>query len=144
MAADAFRIALAQYPIGRPASFEEYAANLGQWVSRAAAEGAELLVFPEYGSMELASLFGPEVEAGLDRQIAEVAGLESRVDELHSALARESGVYILAASIPARTAAGHVNRARLFGPRGGVGRQDKTVMTRFENEEWSVMPGAGL
>lgn len=144
MPSEPFRVALAQYPISRPARMEDYASNLRAWVKEAAGEGARLLVFPEYGAMELASLFGPGVEGDLARQIAEVAGLEAQVDGIHSGLAQEFGVHILAASMPARSGEGHVNRARLFGPGGGSGHHDKAVMTRFESEEWSVSPGGPL
>jgi predicted amidohydrolase len=37
-----------------------------------------------------------------------------------------------------------VNRARLFGPRGLIGHQDKQIMTRFEREDWDVVPGGEL
>ena len=37
-----------------------------------------------------------------------------------------------------------VNRARLFTPLGGCGVQDKQIMTRFEREDWDVVPGGGL
>ena len=143
-AGDSFRAALAQYPIGRPARFEDYARKLEEWVEEAARNGARLLVFPEYGGMELASLFGPEVEADLGRQIETVGGVVAAVDDLHAALARRLGVYVLAASLPAAASGGPVNRARLFGPGGGRARQDKLIMTRFERETWGIRGGDGL
>ncbi|MBX9873896.1 MAG: amidohydrolase, partial [Beijerinckiaceae bacterium] len=51
-----FRIAAAQYPIEALESWDAYAAKLTRWVAEAAGGGASLLVFPEYGAMELASL----------------------------------------------------------------------------------------
>lgn len=143
-----FRIALAQYPIGRPTSLADYERKLEDWVTEAAGEGAGLLAFPEYGGMELASLFGPEVEGDLYRQIDAVDGVVGAVDDLHASLARRLGVYLLAASLPVKHASspgqGPVNRVRLFGPGGGRGRQDKCIMTRFEREQWGVRGGEGL
>ncbi|WP_286304397.1 hypothetical protein [Methylophaga marina] len=52
------KAAVAQYDIGFFAQWFEFEDKLTQWVSQAAKNGAKLLVFPEYGSMELASLFG--------------------------------------------------------------------------------------
>jgi predicted amidohydrolase len=37
-----------------------------------------------------------------------------------------------------------VNRASFFGPEGPLGVQDKQVMTRFEREQWDVVPGGPL
>ena len=50
------RIAAAQYSIGEPDSFASWQAKVGQWVGDAAAQGAQLLVFPEYAAMELAAI----------------------------------------------------------------------------------------
>lgn len=140
-----FTIAAAQYPIDRLATWQAYKAKLVRWVESAAREGAQLLVFPEYGGMELASLFGPEVERDLGRQLAAVAGLEQEVAGLHRDLARRTGVYILAASAPVSAGEGRFrNRARLVSPEGREGVQDKVVMTRFEREQWGVSGGDGL
>ena len=50
------KIAAAQYPIGRFDSFKAWAGNAAAWVANAAKDGAQLLVFPEYGGMALTSL----------------------------------------------------------------------------------------
>ena len=140
-----FTVAAAQYPIDRLGSWQAYKSKLVRWVESAAREGAQLLVFPEYGGMELASLFGPEVERDLGRQLEVVAGLEADVAGLHRDLARRHGVYLLAGSQPARAGEGsYRNRARLASPDGREGHQDKLVMTRFERERWGVSGGTEL
>ena len=53
-----FKLAAAQYPIDWLEGWQAYVAKLTRWVEEAAREGAQLLVFPEYGAMELASLGG--------------------------------------------------------------------------------------
>lgn len=138
-----FRLAAAQYPIDWLEGWEGYEAKLRQWVETAAGNGAKLLVFPEYGSMELASLFPEPVPGDLARQLEAVASLEPRVRELHDRLARRHGVHILGASLPVKVAADRFhNRAWLYAPDGRQGFQDKIVMTRFEREQWGVS-GAG-
>lgn len=132
------RLAAAQYPIGRPRRWADYAAGLARWVEEAARAGAELLVFPEYAAIELASIFGPAVEADLGRQLDAVAGLEAEVAALHRELAARCGVWILGGSMPARHADRFHNRAHLHGPDGEQAFQDKIVMTRFEREIWGV------
>ena len=139
-----FTIAAAQYPIEALADWAAYEAKLARWVADAAAGGAALAVFPEYGAMELASL-NPPTMGDLAGSMAFVASLMPRADALHADLAAQHGLHILAASAPTRRANGSfVNRARLFTPGGKVGVQDKLVMTRFEREQWKVSAGGPL
>ena len=54
------KIAAAAYPIDWHNRWNDYVGKLRVWVRTAAEQGAELLVFPGYGAMELASLAGEE------------------------------------------------------------------------------------
>ncbi|MFP4275450.1 MAG: carbon-nitrogen hydrolase family protein, partial [Paracoccaceae bacterium] len=68
-------------------------------------------------------------------------------DALHARLARSHGLHLLAASAPVFDPAlgpRPVNRARFFAPSGAMGVQDKQIMTRFEREDWNVVPGGPL
>lgn len=138
------KLAAAAYPLTWFDRFDDYAAHLATWVDEAASQGADLLTFPEYGSMELTSLGGHEVAADLERGLHEVARWKPAVDALHSDLAAKHGVYILGASGPVFTGSRPVNRATLYGPKGVIGHQDKQIMTRFERETWDVVAGRGL
>lgn len=139
-----YTIAAAQYPIDRLADWDAYAAKLTGWVGRAVAGGASLLVFPEYGAMELASL-DPATMGDLALSIETVSALLPRVDALHADLAARHGVHILAASAPRKDADGHFrNAARLFAPNGRSVTQDKLVMTRFEREQWGIAGGTAI
>ena len=161
-------IAAAAYPLDFHDSFDSYAAKITTWVSDAAVKAAQLLVFPEYGAMELGSLGGRAVAGDLEACLHEVARWKPQVDALHCALAARFGVHILGASGPVflsengndiYTFTGQtdpkrnalytsgprpVNRATLYGPGGILGHQDKQIMTRFERETWFVAPGHGL
>lgn len=143
-----FLAAAAQYPIDEPTDWAAYEAKLRGWVAQAAGRGARLLVFPEYGSMELAALDRAR-RSDLRASLGAVSDLLPRVDALHRELARHHGVHILAASAPClvgdRLADGvYVNRARLFAPSGAMAHQDKIMMTRFETEEWGVAPARAI
>jgi len=139
-----FIAAVAQYPVERLASWDNYAAKLERWVSEAAAGGAKLAVFPEYGAMELAAL-DPATMGDLAGSLVSVAALLPQVDRLHAELAARFGLHILASSGPYRRADGSfVNRARLFAPGGKIGVQDKLIMTRFEREQWGIAAGGPL
>ncbi len=147
MTAQMFRVATAAYPMDVLPDWQAYADKLERWVAEAAQADARLLVFPEYGAMELATLAGPEAAADLEASLRAVSDRVAQADDWHSTLARRYGVHILAASAPVFDAAlgvRPVNRARLFAPSGAMGVQDKQIMTRFERETWDVIPGGPL
>ncbi|MEP0451508.1 MAG: carbon-nitrogen hydrolase family protein [Roseibium sp.] len=138
------KIATAAYPLDVLTSWPQYEDKLAHWVAEAAVQGAELLVFPEYAAMELATLDGAEVAADLERSLFSVSDKLEEADRLHMKLATEPNVHIVAGSGPASTESRPVNRARLITPTGQVGVQDKQIMTRFEREEWGVIGGNAL
>ena len=137
------KIATAAYPLDWFNDWTDYEAKLTAWVAEAAQEGADLLVFPEYGAMELASLDGPRVASDLKGSIRAVAGRVGASYNLHAALAARLGVHILSASAPVIAGDAVLNRAALFGPEGLIGVQDKQIMTRFEREEWGISGATG-
>jgi len=138
------KLAAAAYPLTWFDRFDGYAAHLAVWVGDAVAAGAQLLTFPEYGAMELASLGGRSVSEDLEAALQEVARWKPAVDALHVELAAKHGVHILGASGPVFEGPRPVNRATLYGPGGIIGHQDKQIMTRFERETWDVVAGRGL
>lgn len=135
------RIAAAAFPLDWHDDWPSYEAKIRHWVETAE---ADLLVFPEYGAMELASLGGAEVAADLDRALQEVVRHRPAMEVLFDRLARTHRVHILAPSGPVIEAGRRLNRATLFGPNGRIGSQDKAIMTRFEREIWNVEAGHGL
>ncbi len=138
------KIAAAAYPLTYFTDFAEYRAKVEAWVADAAGQGAQLLVFPEYGAMELASLGGRAVAEDIEAALHEVARHKPAVDVQHCELAAKHDVYILGASGPYFIGARPVNRAMFYGPEGIIGHQDKQIMTRFERETWDVVAGQGL
>jgi predicted amidohydrolase len=136
------RVAAAQYPIDPIASWASYEAKLSQWVGEAAGAGAQLLLFPEYGAMELARIAAQEVWSNLQHSIDFVGDLRSKVDGLHADLAERHDVYIVASSLPLRDGDGAAfNVARVISPKGRIAEQRKLIMTRFEREQWHIRGG---
>lgn len=133
-----FRIALAQYPIECFEDIAAYQAKLERWVKEAAEAGAKLLVFPEYGAMELASLLPEPLRGDLCASVDHMMDLWTMYDQTHAALAARYGVYILGASFPKD----RHNIAPLYGPEGKIGEAGKQIMTRFEREEWNITAAA--
>jgi predicted amidohydrolase len=135
------KVAAAQYPIDQFDDLHHYEGKIAAWVAEAAGAGAQLLVFPEYGAMELAALAG-EHASDLGRAVEVVDRLLPELDSLQQSLARRHGVHILAASAPVQGGDRIFrNVARLFAPCGKIGQQEKIVMTRFERETWGIAGG---
>ena len=131
-----FRIALAQYPIEFLADFDAYEQKLERWVSDAAAQGAKILVFPEYGAMELVSILPENIRPDLQASVDGLMEFWPRYEALHKDLAQRHNVYILGSSFPKD----RQNIAGFYAPDGTAGYQGKLIMTRFENEEWRISP----
>lgn len=138
------RLASAQYPLGTFGHWDDFGAKLTRWVREAAFGGAQLLMLPEYASLELLSLCPPEVQRDERRQFAALQAYLPAYLDLHGGLARTHGVYLLAGSFPEEVAGRVVNRAYFFGPDGARDFQDKLVLTRFEDEDEGMAPGDAL
>ncbi len=139
------RIATATYPVTWHDTWASYADKITDWVAKAANAGADLLVFPEYGAMELASLAGAEVAADLQASMCAVDALLPDVNALYAHLAATHNVHILGASAPCY--AGNVrpsNRAVFFAPNGVEAYQDKQIMTMYERDPMDVRPNGPL
>jgi predicted amidohydrolase len=139
------RAAAAQYPIDEITSISAFEDKISRWVREAADHGAELLAFPEYAGMELARIAGRHISSDLHGSIEALQYYIGHYDAAYADLAKRHGVFILAGSAPVRLTDGRfVNRARLFGPKGGSVYQQKHMMTRFETEQWDISPSSGL
>lgn len=131
-------IAAAQYPISQHNSFENWQKHTENWVSDAVQRNAQLLLFPEYGSMELVSVFSKEIQVNIHQQVRELQSLKDKFCDFFAGLAIKYQVIIVAPSFPVLENSKIFNRAFVFSPKGLMGFQDKFFMTRFENEEWGI------
>lgn len=139
---NSLRIAAAQYDIGFLQDWDTYSGKIHKWVEHAVRDNARLLLFPEYFSMELASLFPEEVYRSLSRQLDAIQGLLDGFLALFEGLTRRHDVYVVAGSFPVRQADGsYRNRSFLFDRQGAQHFQDKLMMTRFESEQWLITAG---
>jgi len=136
------KIATAQYPLDELKSEAEYKAKITRWVEEAVSAGSELLVFPEYGAMELAALAGPGVAADLQGAVDAVSERLPLQAKVHGALAVKHGVTIVAASGPQRHEYGTAtNVARIFATSGKQGEYHKLMMTPWERTPWMISSG---
>ena len=140
-----FKLAAAQYPIEFIGSWDNYRRKILALIDSALERGAHFLLFPEYFSMELASLFAPEVYRSLSAQLHALQALHQPFLELFSEQAQRHGLHVLAGTFPLEQADGtFVNRAWLFRPDGSRDFQDKLQMTRFESEQWLISAGSEI
>lgn len=139
------KIATAQYDIGFFKQWQDYQDKIVRWVAEAKQQNARILVFPEYASMELASLFGEAVYTCLSAQLEAMQSLHQDFIQLFKTLAQEHECIIQPGTFPVRMESGdYRNRAYLFMPSGHFDYQDKLQMTRFENEQWLIKSGTEL
>lgn len=132
------KIASAQYPIQYHNTFQDWENHTEKWIRQASDQSAQLLLFPEYGSMELVSLFPLEIQQDIRQQLISLQALFPDFCSFFEAMARKYNVIIAAPSFPVSEGEKIYNRACVFGPNGYPGFQDKFFMTRFENEEWHI------
>jgi predicted amidohydrolase len=138
------RLALLQYPVGRPADIAAYAARLDGWLAEAKAAGTDLAVMPEYAAVELGTALAGRGIATEAEELAAMVQAAPAILEAMRGAARRAGLWLLPGSLPMRDPDGAIrNRAPLIRPDGSLAFQDKHAMTRFEAELWGVSPGAG-
>ena len=135
-------IATAQYPITFHQDFAAWRMHVEKWVQQAVQSKAQLVVFPEYGSMELVSIMATAVQQDIQQQVLALTTIQDDFCTVWEELAKRYGITIVAPSIPILSNQQPVNRVFVFsGQRGLVGYQDKLFMTRFENEIWGITSG---
>lgn len=133
------KLALLQYQVGRYATVAAWHAALDARVGEAADRGAELLVLPEYATLDAIPAPLPSVTSELQ---AAVSQYQAVLDALR-AVAAKHNIWLLGGSMLAPRHDGRVvNRAPLVTPAGRVVFQDKHRTTRFEWAQWNLAAGA--
>lgn len=136
------RIALAQYPITFHQSLEDWKTHTEKWIDDACSQGAQILTFPEYGSMELTSVFPEAVRNDLKLQIHHMQELLPYFIESFREFAQQYHCVIIAPSFPVDLGEKTVNRCFVF-TEDTYSYQDKHFMTRFEDESWGISSSDG-
>lgn len=131
------RVAAAAYPLDWFADWAAFEIKMTQWVGDAAGNGAQILVFPEYGAMELASV-AQVVAHDLAAATQAVSDLLPKASGVLSSLAQKHGVHIVAPSGPFLDDGKLVNRSHFLAPSGAIAHQDKQIMTPWEVDPWQI------
>ncbi len=130
------RVASLQYFIRPVDSWERFQDQVASLVGTAADYSVQLVVFPEYFTVQLLTL--DDTRRPITEQIRWLAGRVDRYVDLFSRLAREHGLHIVAGTIPLIEDGRVTNRCFVFGPGGDHAAQGKLHVTRWESEDWDV------
>lgn len=130
-------IALSNYPISQFNELADWRAHTEKWVTEALNQGAQVLVFPEYGSMELTSLLPLTIQHDLKQQLHAMQAYLPHFKNWFQDLSKRHTCTIVAPSYPEWTGHLFVNRTYVFHS-GEIAFQDKHFMTRFEDETWGI------
>lgn len=137
------RVASLQYFIRPVRTFVDFADQVTGLVSTAADYRCELVVFPEYFTLQLLTL--GDVHRPIEQQVRDLPAFVPRYVELMTGLARKHDIYIVGGTILTTGGDGVIhNECFVFGPNGEHVVQGKLHMTRFESEEWKVTPSSEL
>lgn len=139
------RLATAQYDISQLQSWQQYVDKINHWVNDAVNHDSQILLFPEYCSMELVSLFSVDIIQSLDKQLEAIQDLHEDFLNLFKNLALQHNIYLQPGTFPVKLKdSSFRNRAYLLKPDGKIDFQDKLQMTRFENEQWLICSGESI
>lgn len=136
---DSLRVGALQYFVRPVTSFAQFEDQVASLAATAADYKIQLLVFPEYFTVQLLTLGA--VRRPMPEQARSLAEQKPAVLELLERVAREYRLYIVGGSIPSEGEGGAIhNDCFVFGPEGQRSWQGKLHMTRWEAEEWRIAP----
>ena len=140
MKKERIRVASLQYFIRPVEDFGQFQDQVASLVETAADYRCDLLVFPEYFTIQLLTL--GNVKRPMPEQIRDLAKQVPRFVEMMGQLARKYKMYVVAGSIPVTEDGSDevYNESFFFSPTGNFGVQGKIHLTRFETEDWLVSP----
>ena len=139
------KVAAAKYPLERLRDFSAFAEKQQAFLHEAKTAGAELVVLPEYLSLELAGLSARASEADLAAALAATQALHGDWMALYAALAAHLGMHINAGSFLLDAGGGRYrNRSYLFAPDGRHLWQDKLRLSGFEKKTRLIEAGDAL
>ncbi len=138
------RVSSLQYFIRPVQTFNQFRDQVEALVETAADYNCQLIVFPEYFTVQLLTL--GNVKRPIREQIQDLARQGPTYLELMESLARKHRMYIVGGSIPVSGDSGDeiYNDSFFFSPAGRIGVQGKLHMTRFEKEDWKISPRSKL
>ncbi|MCO5234322.1 MAG: carbon-nitrogen hydrolase family protein [Chitinophagales bacterium] len=134
------KIATSQYPFAFHQNIDAWKSYIEKWIKSAVHERAQVLLFPEFGLMDLMCLF-PEIQNDFHKQVIELQSYSDEIDKIFTSLAKKYSIIIIAPNAPSLYLHHIINRVRVYGPNGYGGYQDKIFITKSEREKWNIEQG---
>ncbi|MCO5231673.1 MAG: hypothetical protein M9958_11020 [Chitinophagales bacterium] len=134
------KVAVAQYPFVAHQNIDAWKVYMEEWVQSAVSEKAQVLLFPEFGLMDLMCLF-PKVKNDFHKQVKKLNPYLAEIDVFFSGLAKKYSIVIIAPNAPSLYVEWIINRVIVYGPKGTSGYQDKIFITKSEIEKWNISQG---
>lgn len=129
---DSVRVAVVQFPIEANQSVEAFSQKIENFVEEAARSQSDLIIFPEYVSLDLWRLGSGLSEREMTEEIA--AAFSHFYLELLTRLASEYNLWIIGGSYPRSFEGVLYNSSPIVSPEGRVVLQDKIFLTPWEQE----------
>jgi len=138
------RVAAVQYLLRKVQSYQDFVDQVAGLVETSADYGCRMVVFPEYFTLQLLTL--KDTRRPVAAQVRDLARDAPRFVETMGSLAKEHEIYIVAGTTPVMAADDEslTNESYFFTPNGDYAVQGKMHMTRWEDEEWGVVPHDSL
>ena len=140
-----------KFKVGVLAQYIRFFHSLDDWkkhrfrtVKDGAKQGVQLLVFPEWGGMEMGSFLCEDARGEVKGLFRDLQDLRDEYLTTYKDAAAKYNVWIVAPSIPWLENNEFKNRAFLIGPDGSIDFQDRMRLTRLERESWDLTPGKDL
>lgn len=136
------RLCVAQYQMRRLRSWDEFEDQVDFFASTADEYHSHFLLFPEWFTCQLFTLFGSDVD---ERKAMErLTTYTDRYIDLFTRLSKKHALYIIAGTHPVKREDRTYNVAHLFTPNGRVFTQDKLHITPDERVSYGITPGEDL
>jgi len=135
------RVACVQYQMRRVSSWDDFAAQVEYFSETAADYRADIVVFPEFFSVQLLSQL--EALSSLEG-IRRLAELRAPFIDLMGDMARRYGFYLIGGSHPIPEGDRLYNKCLIFRPDGSYVAQPKLHITPAERTYWGITGGNEL
>ena len=133
------RISAVSFKCGPIKSFDDFAEHVSRLAGQAAADGPDLVIFPELFTGELMNFFQ---EPDLGAKFQRLATYTGDYLSLFTSLAKEKSLYIVGGSHYKEVGGKYYNTSHLFTPEGQVLEQRKVHL--FPAEKPFTTPGDGF
>lgn len=145
MQATSVQIAACKYPLETLSNCAEFLCKQTTLLQEAKSLGAEIVVFPEYFCLEMASWQPDSVRGDFAASFAALQEAWPHWQQWYQGFARQFKLWICAGTFLLATGDGrYLNRALLVSPEGKIFWQDKLQLTGFEKNSQIIVPGKEL